>query len=183
MGLAVIGPLEQWEVALAVVKRRGLRASFCARRTSPIAGILLAASAAPSVSRESSVGQPFDGTFRRESSISVEDLVRLSAAVSHAPPERTQDGTPAGGLGRPCEVARSRGIENHGQHFGLCQHLGQFGNAGDFDEVDGITDDPLQLDEPTSTTLEEREWTEPDDDRHGDILGRRHIRGVGPEGQ
>lgn len=127
---------------------------------------MLAAGAAPSGSRERSVSQPFDGSFRREPSISVEDLVDLAAVVSHAPPKRPQDRTRAGGLGRHCEVARSRGIEDDGQHLRLRQRSGQLGDAGDFDQLDGTADDPLQLNEPTSTTLEERERTEPHNDRH-----------------
>ncbi len=46
-----------------------------------------------------------------------------------------------------------------------------------------LTDNPLQLDEPTTSTLQERESTDTDDDRYGDSLCPTSIRQVGPGGR
>ena len=134
-------------------------------------------------SRQRSIGQPFDDSLRREPSVPIEELVGLSSAVPHSPPERTEDGTRAGRLQSLGQFAWSGSIEDDGEHVGLRDRLDELDNGPNLDQVHRFTDDPAQLDESTGATSEERDWTEPDNDRHGDIVGRRGIRRVEPDGR
>lgn len=132
------------------------------------AGILLGVDVPERASRtrQLSVGQGFNGAFLGQQTISVEDLVDLSAAVAYASPKGTQDGTGAGGGDRFIQVAWCRSIENDGDRLARCDYSNQLDDAGDLDQVDGLANHPLQLLHATGATLQERKRAETDDDRH-----------------